>query len=169
LLDAARLDAGTFALHLDPTDLATKCKQALESMRRQAEQVGVQLALSVPTQPIMLRVDPQRIDQVLVNLLTNALKFTRPGGHVALNVLPLADAVRFEVRDDGIGIDDADLARLFKRFSQLEGGVRRGGTGLGLSISKAIVEAHGGCIGVESAPGRGSTFWFTLPRADSEG
>jgi two-component system phosphate regulon sensor histidine kinase PhoR len=115
--------------------------------------------------------DAQRIGQVLINLIGNALKFTPPGGRIVVSARHEGDpakgeprVLRCEVADTGIGIAAADIPKLFQRFSQLESGVKQGkGAGLGLSISKALIEAHGGQIGVESALNRGSTFWFTLP------
>lgn len=100
-----------------------------------------------------------------VNLLANAVKFSPGGAQVAVRVLPAQGRVRFEVRDQGPGIAPADVARLFHRFVQLDGSDRRrtGGTGLGLAIAKALVEQHGGSIGVATAPGEGSTFFFEVP------
>ncbi|MFN3432635.1 MAG: ATP-binding protein, partial [Candidatus Sericytochromatia bacterium] len=112
--------------------------------------------------------------QVLINLVGNAIKFTPDGG--AIRVSARVDegdgarpCLRVAVIDTGIGISPADQARLFQPFTQLDDSNTRavGGTGLGLSIAKALVEAHGGRIGVESEPGRGSTFWFTLPFSPS--
>jgi signal transduction histidine kinase len=107
-----------------------------------------------------------RVRQVLTNLVGNAIKFTPEGGAINVRVRPDGDGVRVEVIDTGVGITPADQRKLFNPFTQLDMSATRqaGGTGLGLSISKALVEAHGGQIGVESAPGAGSRFWFTLPR-----
>ncbi|MOA39722.1 Alkaline phosphatase synthesis sensor protein PhoR [compost metagenome] len=101
--------------------------------------------------------------QVLINLINNAIKFTPPGGTIRVRALPIdgGQGVRCEVVDTGYGLAAADIPKLFQRFSQV--GPQAVGTGLGLSISKALVEAHGGEIGVTSEMGRGSTFWFTLP------
>jgi signal transduction histidine kinase len=134
-------------------------------MQPQADEARVELVVDLPAEPLHLQLDPDRIVQVLANLIGNALKFTPPGGRVHVRCLAAESTFRCEVVDTGVGIAPADRPRLFQRFGQLEIGARkRGSTGLGLSISKAIVEAHGGQIGVDSEPGRGSTFWFTLPR-----
>lgn len=164
LLDFARIEAGTFKLKFADADLTAKIREVAGSMEPQARDAGLTLEIDVPEEPLEVPMDAQRIGQVLLNLVHNALKFTAPGGTVTVRACVVGDAVRCEVTDTGIGIAESDQNKLFQRFSQLESGLRSGGgTGLGLSISKAIVGAHGGAIGVESAPGVGSTFWFTLP------
>jgi signal transduction histidine kinase len=164
LLDYARIEAGVFTLRCERADLVARVREVAESFLPQVREAKVALELDLPTEPVLLEMDAVRVGQVLTNLLANALKFTPPGGRIALAVRREDGHVRCEVADTGPGIAEADLSRLFKRFSQLDEGVRRrAGTGLGLSISKALVEAHGGQIGVVSTPGQGSTFWFTLP------
>jgi two-component system phosphate regulon sensor histidine kinase PhoR len=106
-----------------------------------------------------------RLEQVLVNLIHNALKFTHPGGEVVLSVQTEKEVVRFAVRDTGVGIPVDDLERIFERFYKADRARSGGGTGLGLSIARHIVEAHGGSIWAESEEGRGSTFYFTIPLA----
>jgi two-component system phosphate regulon sensor histidine kinase PhoR len=116
-----------------------------------------------PMTPIV-RGEEQRLGQVIVNLVHNAVKFSPDGGEVAIRVRPDGDGARVEVVDHGIGIKREDRARVFERFYKVDRArVRGGGTGLGLAISRHIVAAHGGTIGVESEEGRGSTFWFVLP------
>jgi len=164
LLDFARIEAGTFRLRLASDDLGLKMREIVESLRPQAEEAGIQLHVALPDAPLVFRMDAQRVGQVLINLIGNALKFTPPGGSITVSAHREDSQVRCEVTDTGIGIAPEDIPKLFQRFSQLESGVRQGkGAGLGLSISKALVEAHGGTIGVTSEPNRGSTFWFTLP------
>jgi signal transduction histidine kinase len=164
LLDLARIDAVKMPIHRESCRLEDVMAEAVELVRRLLVHKPVQLRLSVEGPLPTLYIDRTRIRQVLLNLLANALKFTPPGGRIDVVVRREGDHARCEVRDTGPGIAAADLPRLFKRFSQLDEGVkRRVGTGLGLSISKALVEEHGGQIGVESTVGRGSTFWFTLP------
>jgi PAS domain S-box-containing protein len=164
LLDFARMEAGTFMLKVAPSALDDQVREVLESLRPQAGEMHVTLAAELPDGPLTLEVDPERIGQVLTNLLSNAIKFSPKGGTVTVSACRRGAHVRCEITDAGPGITNADMSRLFKRFSQLEAGVGMGkGTGLGLSISKALVEAHGGTIGVESTPGAGSTFWFELP------
>jgi two-component system phosphate regulon sensor histidine kinase PhoR len=113
-----------------------------------------------------LRADNQRIHQVLINLLHNAISYTPEGGSITVETTPVPGGVEVSVTDDGIGIPLEDLSRIFERFYRVDKGRSRelGGTGLGLSIVKHIVEAHGGHVRVESKPGKGSRFTFFLPR-----
>jgi PAS domain S-box-containing protein len=163
LLDFARIDAGTFQLKRETLDLAPKIREIVASFRPQSSAADQVLSLTLPEQPLMANVDANRIGQVLTNLLSNALKFTPREGHIDVRALLTPEGVRVEVEDSGEGIPADDLPRLFHRFSQLESGMRKGGTGLGLSISKALVEAHGGTIGVSPVRPHGALFWFTLP------
>jgi signal transduction histidine kinase len=169
LLDAARLEAGTFHLDLEDVDLGAHLRAFAQSLEPAARDARLRLQVDVSAAPGAIRADAERVDRVVANLVSNAFKFTPPGGEVVIRACTSDGDVRCEVSDTGEGIAPADLPLLFRRFSQLSSGqAKKGSTGLGLSICKAIVEAHGGRIGVESAPGRGSTFWFTLPR-DPEG
>jgi PAS domain S-box-containing protein len=164
LLDFARIDAGTFQVRLEDGELGAKIHEIVESLRPQAEDARLTLAVALPAAPLAARMDAHRIGQVLINLLNNAIKFTPAGGTIRVSARHADGRLRCEVSDTGIGIPSTEIPKLFRRFSQLEGGLQQGrGTGLGLNISKTIVEAHGGEIGVESEPGKGSTFWFTLP------
>jgi PAS domain S-box-containing protein len=165
LLDFALMEAGTFALKCEPTDLGAKIHEIAESFVPQMVQADLHMDLSLPATPLETVADAQRVGQVLTNLIGNAVKMTPGGGHIRVTACLLDDdeTLRVEVADTGPGIRREDLPRLFNRFSQLENGVRRGGAGLGLSISKGLIEAHGGHIGVDSEVGKGSTFWFTLP------
>jgi PAS domain S-box-containing protein len=168
LLDFARIEAGSFRLRLATADLGQKIHEIVDSLRPQAEEGGICLQVDLPETPLVLRMDSQRIGQVLINLIGNALKFTEPGGQIIVRARQEGTLIRCEVADTGIGIAPEDIPKLFQRFSQLESGVKQGkGTGLGLSISKALIDAHGGTIGVQSEPRRGSTFWFTLPIAET--
>ena len=163
LLDFARMEAGTFSLKVESADLCGWVIEVMESLKPQADERKVLLEAQLPEGPLELEMDGQRIGQVLTNLLSNALKFSPTGGTIRISVTRQGETIRCEFQDQGPGIAYADMPKLFQRFSQLEAGVRMGkGAGLGLSISKALVEAHGGAIGVESTPGLGSTFWFEL-------
>jgi PAS domain S-box-containing protein len=165
LLDFARLDAGTFRLHCEEGDLVSRVRELVDSMRPQAEAHRQELLTELPERPIIRVLDPQRIDRVLSNLIGNALKFTPEKGRITVRLREEDAGTLCEVADTGIGIAPEDIPKLFQRFTQLAAGARmKAGTGLGLSISKAQVEAHGGTVGVRSEPGKGSTFWFRLPR-----
>jgi len=128
----------------------------------------VVLRLAAPLDMTEVRADPPRLEQVLVNLIHNAVKFTSPGGEVVLSAQTESNLVRFSVRDTGVGIPADDLERIFERFYKADRARSGGGTGLGLSISRHLVEAHGGKIWAESMEGRGSTFYFTIPIASSK-
>jgi signal transduction histidine kinase len=177
LLDMSRIEAGKFSIDPHPTQLADVCEAVIHTVQPLADKKRIALACAPHDGLPRLVADEQRLRQVLTNLVTNAVKFTPEGGSVAVQTCVEAvdgdgapTALRCEVTDTGRGIASADLPKLFKRFQQLDMSNTREqtGTGLGLSISKALVEAHGGTIGVESTPGQGSTFWFTLPMAPPE-
>jgi len=165
ILDAASFEAGAFSLNFAPTDLRSLVKNTVANFEGRASAQGLTLQLRVDAHlPDRVVTDPVRMRQAVSNLIGNALKFTETGG-VAV-VFTLRNAyLRIEVTDTGPGILQADQARLFKRFVQLEDGQSRmpGGTGLGLSITHDIVVAMGGRIGVISQPGHGSTFWCEVP------
>ena len=169
LLDFARLEAGTFRLRYETSDACAKVLEVVESLKPLAEAANLDLAVVCPSEPLMLPMDSQRMGQVIINFVSNALKFTPPGGAIVVRLHAEGSDLRCEVEDTGDGIATDDLPMLFQRFSQLKGGIAKGkGTGLGLAISKALIEAHGGTIGVNSQLGLGSTFWFTLPLHPAE-
>lgn len=168
LLDFARMDAGTFRLRLTRCNLVERLQEVVDGQRPQAEHAGVRLVAELPEEPLVATFDPDRVGQVLTNLVSNAIKFTPAGGRITIRAKREGDHILCEVEDNGLGIETLDIAKLFNRFTQLKEGQERGGTGLGLAISKALIEAHGGQIGVRSlGHGHGSTFWFTLPATDS--
>ncbi|MGH9788932.1 MAG: PAS domain-containing sensor histidine kinase [Candidatus Acidiferrales bacterium] len=167
MLDLQRLELGRFRLHLQSCDAAHLVHQVADAHQPVAEKAG--LRLEVSAQPVALRADPDRIVQVLTNLLNNAVKFAPAGTALRVSCEQRdADAV-FRVTDEGSGIASDACEGIFERFRQADAGARtRGGMGLGLYICRGIVQQHGGRIGVESAPGKGSTFWFTLPARKEE-
>ncbi len=164
LLEIARMEAGTFELRHGEHDVVDLAEDVIAAFRLQAEAAGVSLALEAEAGPFVAQVDAARLERVFANLIGNALKFTPRGGQVRVRVCRPAGPLRVEVVDSGRGIATEDLPKLFERFSQF-GDRSHGGTGLGLFIARMIVAAHGGQIGVASELGRGSTFWFELPRA----
>ncbi len=168
LLDQARIERGRLEYRPRAADLKLLIEDAAEFHRSQAEERGLTLAVAVEPDLPALRVDPDLITQVVTNLVANAIKFTRPGGGVEVAARRREGGIECSVRDTGIGIPPQTLARLFRPFERGADPLRAGGTGLGLSIAKAIVERHGGALSVESTPGRGSRFAFTLPAADNK-
>lgn len=168
LLDFSRLEAGTLTLRREPVELVGLFHQAVDSLRPQAAEAGVSLEADWPGAETVLTLDGRRIAQVIVNLVSNAIKFTRRGGSVKVSATIEADRVEIAVSDTGIGVAAEHLPLVFDKFFQVDPSTTReqGGAGLGLSIAKAFVEAHGGEIGVESVLGEGSTFWIRLPGGD---
>ena len=165
LLELSRIESGQVPLDLKPVNPATLLYTALDRMRLQAERAALSFMVVCPPDLPSIRADTHRLEQVLVNLIHNSVKFTPPGGQVILSAQKEDGFVRFAVQDSGTGIAPADLPRIFERFYKTDRARSGGGTGLGLSISKHIVEAHGGRIWVESGEGKGSTFFFTIPLA----
>ena len=162
LLDVAMLEAGQMTLEKGPSGPGTLIEQSLERYAPVAEERSIELTSSVAPDLPRVMADESRLLQVVANLLTNALKFTPPGGKIVLGAEPDRDGVRFFVRDTGPGIPPENLPRLFDRFWTTKQG-NPFGAGLGLAIAKGIVEAHGGRMWVESTAGEGSVFAFTIP------
>jgi signal transduction histidine kinase len=166
LMDVSRINRGRIELRREPVDLHRVVELAVEATRPHFTESGHELRLAVPEQPIPLEADVTRLSQVLVNLLTNAAKYTEPGGHVDVTVRVTEGSARIAVRDDGIGLAAEHLERVFDMFSQVEGAISRsrGGLGIGLSLVRHLVELHGGQVSAESpGPGCGSTFTVALP------
>ncbi|HUL60531.1 MAG TPA: ATP-binding protein [Anaeromyxobacteraceae bacterium] len=164
LLDLSRIQSGRMALKVERLDAGALLEGAEAALRAAVEAGGLAVDRDVPDPAPAVQADRERAQLVLTNLLANAVRHTPPGGRVHLSARADGDVVRFEVRDTGEGIAREHLDRVFEKFYRVPG-ARSGGVGLGLYISREIVHAHGGAMGVESAPGSGSTFWFTLPRA----
>jgi signal transduction histidine kinase/DNA-binding response OmpR family regulator len=165
ILDFSKLESASLPLNVERQRLEPVVTQAIQNLRTQIEERRVQLEVVLSPELPDLMFDAVRITQVLTNLLSNAIKFSAVGGAIEVTAETRDGFVRVGIRDHGEGIAADDLPKLFQKFSQLDSSATRkaGGTGLGLVISKGIVEQHGGQITVESAPGSGSTFYFTLP------
>lgn len=168
MLDLTRIEAGAFEIERAPISATLLVRAAIDELRPAAIAAGVSLRADDLPEATTIG-DEARLMQVLTNLISNAIKFSPQGGTVEIGARLTGDRLRFFVSDQGVGIDDAYQSILFEKFQQLDGSDSRrsGGTGLGLAISKAIVERHGGQIGVSSQLGHGSTFWFEVPAAAS--
>jgi two-component system OmpR family sensor kinase len=168
LLDLSRIDAGIFPMDVRPGDLREPVRAVVEAHSEQADGLGIALVFEVPSGPVMLRFDRERIVQLLSNLVGNALKFTPRGGEVVVELVDRPEEAVLEVRDSGPGIPESDLPLVFDRFFRGTnvGEARASGSGLGLAIARSIVEMHGGSIGVASVLGRGATFTVRLPRRE---
>jgi len=161
LLDLGKLRTGKLQLEVDPTDLASLIRDAIEEIRPWGEDRGLHFDVTVSDSIPKLLLDGKRMHQVLVNLLANAVKFNKTDGLVAVTAELGDHHVVVKVADTGIGIPAHLQATVFERYEQVHG--ENGGTGLGLAIVKGFVQAHGGHIRVDSEEGKGSCFAFTLP------
>jgi signal transduction histidine kinase len=165
LLDAASIQQRKMRIELSPVDLDAVGAAAVELVRPEALRKEIELDVSI--QPIRVNGDPARLQQVLTNLLNNAVQFTAAGGRAALKINRDGDAALVRVEDSGIGIEPRFLPFVFEEFRQADSGNGRGGLGLGLAISRHIVELHGGRIAAESAGlGHGATFTVRIPAVD---
>jgi len=165
LLDLSRIESGQLALNLAPLQPADLLQSAAERMKAQAERTGLRLEVNLTDSLPRIQADFQRLEQVLVNLIHNAVKFTPAGGEIELSARTVETKVEFSVRDTGLGIPVEAQTRIFERFYRVDRARTRsadGGSGLGLAICRHLVEAHGGKIGVESREGQGSRFFFTV-------
>ncbi len=164
VLDLSKVEAGQIELEINRFSLREALERGLVMVRERATKDGVQLVLELDPAAEVVEGDERRIRQVIFNLLSNAVKFTPPGGRVELKSARHDGEVRVSVTDTGPGIAAEDQERIFEEFQQTEAGAgQREGTGLGLALSKRLVELHGGRIWVDSEPGEGSAFVFTLP------
>lgn len=164
LLDVARLEAGRVSINAKETPVQPLLDRVLELTGASAAAAGIDLQLHTPDELPPLYVDPDRVLQLFSNLVGNAIKFTPEGGRVSVRAASAGRHIRFAVSDTGPGIPPERIDHIFDKFWQADAGDRRG-LGLGLAIARSIVDAHGGRIGIESRPGEGSEFWFTLPTA----
>ena len=165
LLELSKLDSGLVLLDLRPDDLRAAVESAVEQAEAAARRRGVTLSVDLPDAPVRTWHDPQRIGQVVSNLVGNALKFTPRSGAVFVGLRQVGDAAEIEVRDTGVGIDPAELPRIFERFfrGSRSNEARGSGSGLGLAIVKSVVDMHSGRISVESRVGGGTRFVVSLP------
>jgi NtrC-family two-component system sensor histidine kinase KinB len=163
LLDLSKLESGSIALQFESVPAETLIERACALLRIQAAEKSVHLSWAVEEQTDWVRAEPSKIDWVLTNLISNALRYTASGGHVEVKGRRAGGFVYFSVADDGVGIPPEHQSRIFDKFAQFKAGAREGGTGLGLAICREIIRAHGGTIWVESEVGKGSVFTFAVP------
>jgi GAF domain-containing protein len=164
ILDLSKIEAGRMELEVTDFDLPTAIENTLILLRERAERRGIALRREIDPSLGAFRADERKLKQVLLNLLSNALKFTPEGGRIDVVARAQRDGVRISVADTGVGIAPEDQSAVFEEFRQVGSAAKKvEGTGLGLAISRKFVELHGGRIGVTSEPGKGATFAFTLP------
>jgi len=163
LLDMSRLEAGRFQINRRPVMIDDLITESLKMFQSLARQKNIELIQNISPEIPQMELDNERMRQVIVNLVGNAIKFSDPGGMVKITAEYRDQELLFQVIDHGIGIRAGNINHLFERFYREEGETVRGGTGLGLYISRQIIEAHGGRIWAESEYGKGSTFSFILP------
>lgn len=170
LLDASKLESGTMRLDLTTIEVRPLVEELRETMLPMAREKDITLDDAIPDDLPPVRADRAKLRRILVNLMSNALKFTRNGGRVEVNAAREGDMVRVSVTDTGVGIHKEDIERLFDKYEQARSRATRSekGTGLGLYITRQLVELHGGRIEAESELERGSTFSFTIPVATAE-
>ncbi|MEB3221045.1 MAG: ATP-binding protein [Candidatus Sericytochromatia bacterium] len=169
LLDFARIEAGTFSLAVQPVDMVAVSRHALAVLLPAGEAGRVATTLTDCPPALRVMADPERLLQVLLNVVGNAIKFTPAGGRVSVTLEQRGAEALVAVHDTGIGIPASALSQVFDRFYQVDSTSTRarGGVGLGLAIAKSLVERQGGRMGVESEPGQGTSFWFRLPLAEA--
>lgn len=168
LLDMEKMESGQFQLHLETVALSPVLQRSIDSLHTLSESCRVKIELK--TDPAVVLADPDRLEQVMINLLGNALKFSPAESKVIVSIAGRQDLVEVQVTDQGRGVPAEMRETIFQRFKQTDASdvIEKKGSGLGLAICKTIVELHGGSIGVRSEIGKGSTFWFTLRPAQNQ-
>ena len=166
ILDLSKIEAGRMELELEEFDVAAALGSTLTLIRERAQQHGVELSLEVDPALGEICADQRKLKQVMLNLLSNAVKFTPDGGHISVRAALAGEMLEVAVTDTGIGIAAEDCDTVFQEFRQVGGNYanKQEGTGLGLALTRRFVELHGGSISLQSTPGQGSTFTFTIPR-----
>jgi signal transduction histidine kinase len=165
ILDLTKIEAGRLELNLESVDLRAALLGVLPVVKPRAQDKRIRISTFLPTDLPLLSADPPKFNQILLNLLTNGIKYTHDNGSVSVEARTAGDMVEIWVNDTGIGMAREDQEKVFQRFTQIDSSATRtqGGTGLGLAIVKELVELHGGAIRVQSKLGKGSSFVFTMP------
>lgn len=166
ILQLSKIESQEIIMNLQSINLRDLIDKAISEFKKKIEQKNHKIKINISPQLPLIKTDPEQIEVVFRNLLDNAIKYTPNGGEIYISAFEKAENIYIEVADNGIGISAEHLPRIFERFYRVDKDRSRklGGTGLGLAIVKHIVQAHGGTIGVESKPGKGSKFFFTLPK-----
>jgi signal transduction histidine kinase len=167
VLDLTKIESGRLELNREPIDLRAALLGVLPIVKPRAREKRIRISTFLPTDLPLLYADPAKLNQVLLNLLTNGIKYTHDNGNVSVEARPAGEVVEIWVNDTGIGIAKEDQDKVFQRFTQIDSSATRiqGGTGLGLAIVRELVELHGGSIRLQSKLGKGSSFVFTVPIA----
>lgn len=163
LLDLSKIEAGKMEMEFNKNSVQLMFEKAISVMSNQAEEQKIKLASDLPDDLPDVKTDSNKITWVLINLISNAIRYTESGGTIQLSARLFGDKVHVSVKDSGAGIPLEYQTKIFEKFVQVKDGKETSGSGLGLSICKEIIKAHGGTIWVESKPGKGSTFTFTIP------
>jgi PAS domain S-box-containing protein len=165
MLDMAKIEAGRLELNYERVDVNGTVEDSVRMLRDRAENNGLELTLSLPKEPLFLIADKRAVKQVLLNLLTNAIKFTPAGGHVGVSVRYGDGLTTITVRDTGVGIPASELPRLGNPFEQVNSDptIAKGGSGLGLALVRALMEKHSGTLSIDSEEGVGTTVRVTFP------
>jgi two-component system, NtrC family, sensor histidine kinase KinB len=166
LLDLSKIEAGRMPMDFSAITIETVFEKTEIVMKNQALENGIELSFNIAENLPLVRADANKITWILTNLISNAMRFTKPDGHIEVTANQAGQHLHVCVKDDGIGIPYEFQSKIFDKFVQVKNAKDTGGTGLGLAICKEIIRAHGGSIWVESAPGKGSLFTFTLPTAE---
>jgi NtrC-family two-component system sensor histidine kinase KinB len=163
LLDLSKIEAGKMEMELSSISIRVLFEKTVTVFKTQSEEKAVNLSFNVPEELPNVKADDNKITWVLTNLISNALRYTPSNGHIKLSAESFGSYAQISVSDDGSGIPYEYQSKIFDRFVQVKSDKAVGGSGLGLAICKEIVRAHGGTIWVDSVPGAGSTFTFTVP------
>ncbi|WP_245920369.1 ATP-binding protein [Methanospirillum stamsii] len=164
VLDISKIEAGELNITREPVEVQNTIQTVITTLQKSAEDKGLRIITDLSSKPMEISGDPRRIEQILINLINNAIKFTEQGT-ITIKSIMNGNTIEISVSDTGIGIEKEDMDKLFRPFHQIDTGTTRKheGTGLGLSITKKLVELHGGTISVTSKPGQGSVFTIILP------
>ena len=165
LIDSSKIEHGSYRIDIKEVDIVYLVEEAALSLREYIEEKGINLIVDPEVEEKIIEADQTEIERCIVNIVSNAAKFTKPGGNIEVTIKDLNNLVKIEVVDDGIGIDKDHHELIFNRFNQVvdKDSEAKGGSGLGLTITRNIVELHGGSITLSSELGKGSTFIIKLP------